>query len=167
MKANETRCFAFFLCAAIVLIGFDTEARSSRDPGGHTNRGVRYAREKQYDKAIAEFTKAIEAEPSDPKNYANRAFVYKASGKPDQAIKDFAKVIELRPKDADAYSNKGLLEVEQRKFDAAIKDLTRAVELTPKDVKVRRYRAYAFLQTGQWKMRLKIIRKLSTRRAMT
>ena len=42
------------------------------DPGGHTNRGVSYARDKQYDKAIAEFTKAIEAQPNDPKNIESR-----------------------------------------------------------------------------------------------
>lgn len=72
------------------------------DPGGHTNRGARYAREKEYEKAIAEFTKAIEAQPSDPKNYENRAMVYRLTGKPQKAISDLGKVIELRPKDADA-----------------------------------------------------------------
>ena len=58
------------------------------DPGGHTNRGVTYARHKEYEKAIAEFTKAIEAQPNDPKNYENRAMVYRLTGKPQQAIRD-------------------------------------------------------------------------------
>lgn len=45
-----------------------TGSSISGDPGGHINRGVRYAKKKEYDKAIEEFTKAIELQPKDPKN---------------------------------------------------------------------------------------------------
>ena len=77
------------------------------DVAGYTNRGVRYARNKEYEKAIWEFTKAIEAQPDNPKNYENRAMAYRLSGKPAQALGDLSKIIELRPKDADAYAAKG------------------------------------------------------------
>ena len=48
-------------------------------------------RDKQYGKAIGEFTKAIEAQPDDPKNYENRAMAYRLSGKPAQALGDLSK----------------------------------------------------------------------------
>lgn len=38
-------------------------AASSADPGGHTRKGVSAAEAKNWVKAIAEFTKAIEAQP--------------------------------------------------------------------------------------------------------
>lgn len=88
-----------------------TKSQVSGDPGGYTNRGVRYARERQYDKAIDEFTKAIEAQPKDPNNFRNRAQVYELIKQPEKAIADYGKVIEWAPKDADAYAGRGRLEV--------------------------------------------------------
>jgi tetratricopeptide (TPR) repeat protein len=97
--------------------GLETaDAQSSAaaaEVGTNTSKGISFARHQEYDKAIAEFTKAIEAQPQDLKNYANRALAYKLAGKPDESISDFAKVVELRSNDADAWAKKGLLEVEQ------------------------------------------------------
>ena len=42
-------------------------ASNSNDPGGHSALGFDAARKRDYEKAIAEFTKAIEAEPGDAK----------------------------------------------------------------------------------------------------
>ncbi len=47
-----------------------SRSRTAGDPGGHTNRGVRYARKKQYDKAVEEFSKAIDAQPKIRKTIA-------------------------------------------------------------------------------------------------
>ena len=68
---------AFFVVLAFAAPDLAQARSRGSDPGGHTNRGVRYARDKQYDKAISEFTKAIEAQPNDPKNYENRAMAYR------------------------------------------------------------------------------------------
>src|SRR5664279_3677826 len=38
-------------------------ASNSQDPGGHSARGFEAAKKRDYDTAIAEFSKAIEAEP--------------------------------------------------------------------------------------------------------
>ena len=95
LKCSTVVAFSVaFVCAAPDV----AHARSrDSDPGGHTNRGVRYARDKEYDKAIAEFTKAIEAQPNDPKNYENRAMAYRLGGKPAQALGDLSKIIETAP----------------------------------------------------------------------
>ena len=83
----------------------------------HTNRG-RYAREKQYDKAIAEFSLAIKAQVNDPKNYENRAKAYQLAGKSEEAIGDLLKLTEMRPNDPDAWTDLGRLEIERGKLDA-------------------------------------------------
>src|SRR5438874_12986797 len=68
------------------------------DPGGHSARGFEFAKKKEYDKAVEEFSKAIEAEPQDPKNYFNRATAYRGLNKFTEAFADFSKAIELDPK---------------------------------------------------------------------
>src|SRR3954469_10654006 len=67
------------------------------DPGGHSARGVEFAKKKEYDKAVEEFTKAIEAEPNDSKNYFNRATAYRGLNKFAEAFADYSKAIELAP----------------------------------------------------------------------
>ena len=73
----------------------DAAAARSGDPGNHTRKGVAAAKAKDWDKAAAEFTKAIEAQPKDAKNYSNRGEVYKITGKLKEASVDFTKAIEL------------------------------------------------------------------------
>ena len=56
------------------------EARRRGGGGGggdHMSKGIELAQQKQYDAAIVEFTKAIEASPKDVRNYTNRAFSYR------------------------------------------------------------------------------------------
>src|SRR5256714_13975472 len=40
--------------------------------GNHMQRGIEPAQQKHFDDAVAEFTKAIEANPKDARGYANR-----------------------------------------------------------------------------------------------
>jgi len=79
----------------------------SKGGGDHTARGVELAQQKQYDAAIAEFTKAIEAAPKDARAYTNRGTAYRASGKLQEAIADFSKAIEVSPNDEMAYRERG------------------------------------------------------------
>ena len=53
-------------------------ATNPADPGGHSAAGVEAAKNRDYEKAIAEFTKAIEAEPKDA-NYFNRPTAYRGA----------------------------------------------------------------------------------------
>ena len=67
-----------------------TNARPNpNDPGGHSAKGFEFAKKKEYDKAIAEFTEAINADPKDAMNYFNRATAYRGAGKMDEARAEF------------------------------------------------------------------------------
>ena len=74
----------------------------------YNNRGIDWARKGQHEKAIADFTKAIEIDPRYAKAYYNRGFAYFLKGQYEQAISDFTKAIELNPRYADAYINRGV-----------------------------------------------------------
>jgi len=76
-----------------------------RDAKFYNNRGIAYGEKGQYDRAIFDFNRAIEINPTDNKAYNNRGIVYRLQGQYDQAISDFNKAIEIKPMDADAFNN--------------------------------------------------------------
>ena len=101
--------------------------RTPKDPGGHSARGVEAAKKRDYEKAIAEFTKAIEAEPGDAKNYFNRGTAYRGANKLTEALADFSKAIELAPQDVAAYIGRGEVLLVQKQQDPALADFDKAL----------------------------------------
>jgi tetratricopeptide (TPR) repeat protein len=99
----------------------------------YKNRGYAYDAKGDFDRAIADFTKAIEINPKDADAYKNRGYAYDAKGDFDRAIADFTKAIEINPKDADAYNNRGSVYETKGDFDRAIADFMKAIEIDPKD----------------------------------
>jgi len=71
----------------------ETTATNPNDPGGHSALGVEAAKKKDYETAIAEFSKAVEAEPKDSKNYFNRGTAYRRLNKLNEAAADFSQAI--------------------------------------------------------------------------
>jgi tetratricopeptide (TPR) repeat protein len=101
----------------------------------HMQRGIELAQQKNFDAAVAEFTKAIEANPKDPRGYTNRGTAYRASNPPrlPDAYADFSKAIEVAPKDEVAYRERGMTVVMQNQFDAALVDFNKAIDLNQWD----------------------------------
>ena len=120
------------------------------DPGGHTNRGVKYAKKKQYDKAIEEFTKAIEKQPEDPKNYRNRALTYRLMGEVAKSKADDAKAIELSPKSVKSHTANARILIRDKKYKDAVAELDQAIELEPRNTTTLRLRAYVYLLQRKW-----------------
>lgn len=90
---------------------------------GHLEQGDEYLAAEEWDKAIAEYTEAIELDSNLAMAYSNRAHAYAYKGQYDQAIADFSKVIELDPNDAEAYCFRGAAYALQGKKAGAITDL--------------------------------------------
>ena len=95
------------------------------------NQGIYYLDKQRYESAIAEFSKAIEADPGFSDVYYNRGFAYSKVGKLDQAISDYSKAIQLNPEDSDSYYNRGLAYHSKKDFDKAISDYTESIRITP------------------------------------
>jgi len=66
----------------------------------YMSRGLAYKANGDLDRALADYTKAIELDPKDAYAYYNRGLHYRAKGDLDHAIADYRKAIELDPKDA-------------------------------------------------------------------
>ena len=103
----------------------------------------------RYERAIADFNKAIEINLDDADAYNNRGEAYRHKGDYDQAIADFDKAIELNPDLAKAYNNRGFAYAGKGDNDRAIADFDKVIELNP-DAEAYYNRGIIYLFLQQW-----------------
>ena len=124
------------------------------------NAGMDAMKAKQWDQAIAGFTKASELDPTQTVVWANLADSYKnqAEGKTgpefdeimQKSLTAYAKTIELKPDDAGAHNNYAIALAKTKKFDEMQAELKKAVELDPQGAGRYYYNLGAILtNTGQ------------------
>jgi tetratricopeptide (TPR) repeat protein len=104
----------------------------------------------QWDKALADFSRAIELNPKVPMAWNNRASAHFSLGQWEKALADSSRAIELDPNYALAWDKRGATHVELRQWDKALADCSRAIELNPKLITAWRSRGFAFTNLGQW-----------------
>ncbi|MDY7042558.1 MAG: tetratricopeptide repeat protein [Chloroflexota bacterium] len=75
----------------------------------HRHLGNRYADLAEYDRAVQDFSKAIDLDPSYAEAYYNRGVLYwREFSNHYRAIRDLTRAIELNPQWAEAHFNRGL-----------------------------------------------------------
>ena len=102
----------------LVFIGARTwhSTTQSPTPTPITNRtatqyfdsGLEYSQGGEHQKAIANYTRAINLEPQNAKIWVNRGTAYRTLRQFEKAIRDLDKAIRLDPQNAKAYYHKGL-----------------------------------------------------------
>ncbi|MFL6537801.1 MAG: tetratricopeptide repeat protein, partial [Chthoniobacterales bacterium] len=148
----NTRNTLMWSVALVALASMVQSALAQKKGGGgagasHAQAGMQAAQAKNYDLAIAEFTKQIEAAPKDTKGYTNRGTAYRNAGKLNEAIADFTKAIEVDPKDDLAYIGRGQTLQLQQNFPAAIADFNKVLEIKPNDPTALKLRGFANLES--------------------
>ena len=119
----------FFSMFESVVLGAGIAQTSAID---YFNRGVIEKANGDFDSAIADYTRAIELDPTYAAAYSNRGNAKQAKGDLDGAIADCNRAIELDPKDAMAHKNRGVAKKAKGDLEGAIADYNRAIELDPK-----------------------------------
>jgi tetratricopeptide (TPR) repeat protein len=121
----------------------------------YNNRGLEYEHKGNSERAIANYTEAIDKRPEYPSAYYNRGIAYKAKGDLDRAVADFTKAIEIDPEFALAYYNRGLVYQAKGDFDRSLADYGEAIRLdgaalaqNPKDAGSLYGRGMAKLKSG-------------------
>jgi tetratricopeptide (TPR) repeat protein len=115
----------------------------------YNNQGVAYGGLKQYEKAIEDFSKAIDLNPKYADAYNNRGNAYREIKQHEKAIEDYNKAIEHNPNLAVAYNNRGLAYRKIKQYERAIEDHDKAIELNPKYAVAYNNRGNAYREIKQ------------------
>ncbi len=92
-------------------------------------KGKGYAGQKDYDRAIESFTKAINIDPGYELVYYSRGTIYVMKGLYDRAIEDCSKSISIDSDNAAAYYNRGLAYKKKGVVDSALGDFKKVCDL--------------------------------------
>jgi tetratricopeptide (TPR) repeat protein len=113
-------------------------------------RGKLHQQAKDYPKAIADFTTAINFRPMEYfEAYFRRCIVYYETGDHTKSITDCSKAIEINPTVAEYYYYRGLAYTALRTWDKAAADLTAANELNNDNADAHLQLARIYLQMDQ------------------
>jgi len=104
---------------------------------------------KEYDRAIPEWRKALELTPDDAKAHYNLGVALAETRATDEAISHFQRALDLDPDYSDAHTNLGVILAGSGKLDEAVRHLERAVHLSPRDVKAQVNLAGALVDKGR------------------
>jgi len=104
------------------------------------NRGMTFMDQREFDKAIQEFTNVIRLEPNNWMAYSARGLAYRDKNNPDldRAIADLTQALRLSPSKSNeeslaiAYDKRALVYFNNENFEA-IADYTEAIRLDPEN----------------------------------
>jgi tetratricopeptide (TPR) repeat protein len=114
------------------------------------NRGNYYRDNNLLQKAMADYTKAIQSDDSRHATYNSRAKLYFNSGQLDLALQDYNKAIELEPNKGEYYSNRGATHARLQNYRQAMQDLNKGIELDPNHISSYTNRAAVNDRTGNY-----------------
>ena len=127
-------------------IAFNTENASA-----YANRGNIYLQQSQWDKALADYDRALEIYPKlSGRTYYNRGSIYDMRGNWDQALADYNMAIELKSHFYAAYFQRGNLHLRQENWLDAIEDFEQAIELEPNKEQGYFGAGFGYLNMREW-----------------
>ena len=132
-------------------------------PEARTNLGGLYADRGEYDKALGEYRKAIELDPTFVQAYANLADLYRARGMDSEAEATLREGLRRDPKSSALHHALGLALVRQKRMAEAVTELREAAKLAPDNARFGYVYAVALDSTGQKQQALKTLEALLKR----
>jgi eukaryotic-like serine/threonine-protein kinase len=109
-------------------------------------RATCYQQVKEYNKALADYNKAIELDASQPGFFVGRGKVYEEKGQFEQALADFSKALELDADNAAAHLGKGRTFGMQKNYEKAFEEFSKAIDIDPKEPSAYAFRGHLFVQ---------------------
>lgn len=101
------------------------------NPIVHNDRGMFYQKQKQFDKALEDFTRVVELKKDAYYAYTNRGFSLMEQGNAQAAENDFNQSLAIQPDQPMVYSFRGTARLAQGKLQEATADYRKVVQLDP------------------------------------
>jgi lipoprotein NlpI len=143
-----TRSVLAGLAGLALAIGWTAACdKRSRDASTFTTAGVAHLQQREYDRAIRDFDRAIALQPGLVVAWRNRGLAHREKGDFERAIADYDQAALLAPGDARVFNDRGLVYVGMDDYPHAIQDFDRAISLKPDNAAAiqNRGRTYFFL----------------------
>ncbi len=128
-------------------------------PEALNNRGLFYYINDNYDKALADFNKAVKVHENGYHGYINRSAIYTKTQKYDLALRDLNKAISLNDQISDAFLNRALVYEKMGETEKTLNDFNRAIRLDDRNVKAFISRGAIYLHQGKFQEAIKDLRK--------
>jgi tetratricopeptide (TPR) repeat protein/predicted aspartyl protease len=107
------------------------------DAAGFARRGAAFAARHQFDRALADLTRACELAPNQPDYFYQRGIARESNRQAFQAMEDFNQALKLKPEYVPALIARSALHLAARDPSAALADLDAIDRTVPKDADVR------------------------------
>lgn len=106
-------------------------------------KALKLGESRQFDKAIASFSRSIELYPEYFQAYAQRGHLLIAAGRIESAAKDFSRALEINSGFEPAMRGAGICKIQEGRYDEARRDLERAVSIEPRDAAAHLFLGFA------------------------
>ena len=116
-----------------------------------SNRAFYYRDIKKYDKALLDYNKAIQINPSKAALYNSRGKLFFDIGKTQECIKDYNTATQLDPTLTEAWINRGAAYASQGNLQQALADFNKGIEIDPTYKNGFANRSLLFNQTQQFR----------------
>ncbi len=125
-------CFVLFATARAQT----PQPQTSMSAEQYAEEGVKYAKDKQYDKAVESFKQAIKLNPNLAAAYHGLGNIYGDTGRVIEALEPLKTAARLDPDNALIHLNLGITYGNLRRTDDALAELNIAKQLSPNDARV-------------------------------
>jgi tetratricopeptide (TPR) repeat protein len=122
------------------------------NPQNHYNLGQYYYQRKEYDKALASFTRVIELSPDRVNPYHVLGDVYRDSGDNENALANYKKATEVNASEGErpaAFNKYGVALQALGRFDEALLQFEKTLQLNPRFNEAHFHRAEIFEAQGK------------------
>ena len=125
------RAIAYFSAnqAQNAVADYDKALKLEKSVEGYYDRALALEKISEYDRAIRDYTSAIEIDEYFPQAWYNRGRLYLFQKRYAEAISDFEKTLKLIPQMANAKNNIGVIHVQQGNLDRAKGDFADAIRI--------------------------------------
>ena len=115
----------------------------------YEGRAFAYITNQEYEKALADYSKALELDSKNTYYLFCRADCFGKLGKWDDALKEYKKILKIDDKDAACYLNMADIFFQKHSNQSAEKYYTKAIEFGKNDSMYYYRRAYFYYSTGK------------------